>query len=120
MRIYYRGDQIAFTELKERVPKSPELSLSAPRPIVIRKARKDHPWRQEYQNMQPRVPTLRVAAPLVGMRTHASPYYRASLQYAFQREQTTEKGTFLNSFSPILTACKADISRANSTGHLMC
>jgi hypothetical protein len=73
MRIYYRDDQIAFTELKERVQKSPELSLSVPRPIVIRKASKDHPWRQGYQNMRPRVPTLATAAPLVRMRTYASP-----------------------------------------------
>ena len=73
MQIYYRGEPIAFTELKERVQASPELHPSAPRPIVIRKARKDHPWRQGYQNMRPRVPTPASAAPLVGMRTYASP-----------------------------------------------
>lgn len=73
MRIYYRGEQIAFTELKKKVQTSPELRPSVPRPIVIRKARKDHPWRQGYQNMRPRVPTSAIAAPLVGMRTYASP-----------------------------------------------
>ena len=73
MKIYYRGEQIAFTELKERVQTSPELRPSAPRPIVIRKAKKDHPWRQGYQNMRPRVPTPAIAPPLVGMRTYASP-----------------------------------------------
>ncbi len=82
MQIYYRGEPIAFTELKERIQVSPELRPSAPRPVVIRKARKDHPWRQGYQNMRPRVPTPASAAPLVGMR----PNYRASLQCAFQRE----------------------------------
>jgi len=73
MRIYYRGEQIAFTELKEQVQTSRELCPSAPRPIVIRKARKDHPWRQGYQNMRARVPTPIIAPPLVGMRTYASP-----------------------------------------------
>src|SRR5215469_15465858 len=73
LQIYYRDEQIAFTELKKQVQMSPELRASAPRPIVIRKARKDHPWRQGYQNMRPRVPTPAIAAPLVGMRTYASP-----------------------------------------------
>jgi len=73
MKIYYRGEPIAFTELKERVQTSPELRPSAPRPIVIRTAKKDHPWRQGYQNMRPRVPTPAIAPPLVGMRTSASP-----------------------------------------------
>jgi hypothetical protein len=73
MQIYYRGEPIAFTELKEKVQTFPELHRSAPRPIVIRKARKDHPWRQGYQNMRPQVPTPAIAAPLVRIRTYASP-----------------------------------------------
>ena len=72
-QIYYRGEPIAFTELQQPIQASPQPRRSAPRPIVIRKAKKDHPWRQRYQNMRPRVPTPAIAAPLVGMRTCASP-----------------------------------------------
>src|SRR5215475_3005770 len=73
IQIYYRGENIAFTELKERLQTSPKLRPSAPPPIVIRKAKKDHPWRQGYQNMRPRIPNQVIATPLVGMRTYASP-----------------------------------------------
>ena len=73
IQIYYRGENIAFTELKERLQTSPKLRPSTPRPIVIRKAKEDHPWRQGYQNMRPRIPNQAIATPLVGMRTYASP-----------------------------------------------
>src|SRR6266567_3463721 len=73
MEVYYRGERIAFTELKEQIRKISEPLPPAARAIVVRKAKKDHPWRQGYQNMRPRVPHQAMAAPIVGMRTYASP-----------------------------------------------
>jgi hypothetical protein len=43
------------------------------RPVVVRKAKKDHPWRQPYQTMRTPIPNEQIRAPLVGMRTYASP-----------------------------------------------
>jgi hypothetical protein len=73
MEVYYRGERIAFTEMKK-----PPRKLSAPlpvpaRPIVVRKVKADHPWRQGYKSMKPRVPHPGIATPLVGIRTSASP-----------------------------------------------
>ena len=73
MEIYYRRERIAFTELKKSVETRPEPRPSAPRAIVIRKAKKDHPWRQGYGNMRPRLPRQVIVAPLVEIRTSASP-----------------------------------------------
>lgn len=72
MEVYYRGERIAFTELREPLGKA-EARPPAVRAIVVRKAKKDHPWRQSYQNMRPRVPNQVVVAPLVGTRPYASP-----------------------------------------------
>jgi hypothetical protein len=74
MKVYYRGEAIAFTELK----KQPQKASAAPlppraRPVVVRKAKKDHPWRQPYQTMRTPFPKEQIGAPLVGMRTYASP-----------------------------------------------
>ena len=71
--VYYRGERVAFTELKEPVRKTARPTPPAARAIVVRKAKPDHPWRQSYQNMKPRVPNQVIAAPLVGTRTYASP-----------------------------------------------
>jgi hypothetical protein len=71
--VYYRGERVAFTELKEPVRKTVRPIPPAARAIVVRKAKPDHPWRQSYQNMKPRVPNPGIAAPLVGTRTYASP-----------------------------------------------
>jgi len=73
MEVYYRGERIAFSEFKEPIRKSAQPLPPNPRAIVVRKAKKDHPWRQGYQNMKPRVPNQVIAAPLVGIRTYASP-----------------------------------------------
>ena len=73
IKVYYRGEPIAFTELKQQQPKLTELRPAGPRVMVARKAKKDHPWRQGYQNMKPRIPNQVIATPLVGMRTYASP-----------------------------------------------
>ena len=73
MEVYYRGERIAFSEFKEPIRKSAQSLPPNPRAIVVRKAKKDHPWRQGYQNMKPRVPNPVSAAPLVGIRTYASP-----------------------------------------------
>ncbi len=73
MEVYYRGERIAFSEFKEPIRKSAQPLPPNPRAIVVRKAKKDHPWRQGYQNMKSRVPNPVSAAPLVGIRTYASP-----------------------------------------------
>ena len=70
--VYYRREQVPFTELKEPLRKTAQLIPPA-RAVVVRKAKPDHPWRQGYQNMKPRVPNPAIAAPLVGIRTYASP-----------------------------------------------
>ena len=72
MEVYYRGAQIAFTELREPLRK-PELRPPAVRAIVVRRAKKDHPWRQSYENMRPRVSNQVIIAPYVGIRTSVSP-----------------------------------------------
>ena len=71
--VYYRGERVAFTELKEPARKTARPTPPATRAIVVRKAKPDHPWRQSYQNMKPRIPNPVMAAPLVGTRTYASP-----------------------------------------------
>ena len=73
MEVYYRGERVAFIELKEPIRKTARPTPTAARAIVVRKAKHDHPWRQGYQNMKPRVPNQVTAASLVGMRTYASP-----------------------------------------------
>ena len=73
MAVYYRGERVAFIELKEPIRKTARPTPHAARAIVVRKAKHDHPWRQSYQNMKPRVPNQVTAAPLVGIRTYASP-----------------------------------------------
>jgi transposase len=73
MAVYYRGERVAFIELKEPIRKTARPTPPAARAMVVRKAKHDHPWRQSYQNMKPRVPNQVTAAPLVGIRTYASP-----------------------------------------------
>jgi transposase len=73
MEVYYRGERIAFSEFKEPIRTSAQPLPPNPRAMVVRKAKKDHPWRQSYQNMRPRLPNKVIAAPLVGIRTYASP-----------------------------------------------
>src|SRR5258707_5424104 len=73
MEVYYWGERVAFSELKEPVRKTARPAPPAARAIVVRKAKPDHPWRQSYQNMKPRIPNPVMAAPLIGTRTYASP-----------------------------------------------
>ena len=73
MEVYYRGERIAFTELKEPTRKTAEPVPPNPRAIVARKPKKDHPWRQGWQKMKPWSAKQAAAAPIVGMRTYASP-----------------------------------------------
>jgi hypothetical protein len=73
MEVYYRGERVAFIELKEPIRKTARPTVLAARPMVVRKAKQDHPWRQGYQNMKPWIPKREIAGPLVGMRTYASP-----------------------------------------------
>jgi hypothetical protein len=73
MEVYYRGERIAYTELQDAIEKAPRPLLPAARAMVVRKAKKDHPWRQGYHNMKPWIPKQGIAARLVGIRTYASP-----------------------------------------------
>ena len=73
MKAYYRGEAIAFTELKRQPQKASAPLSPRARPVVVRKAKKDHPWRQSYQTMRTPIPKEQIGAPLVGMRTYASP-----------------------------------------------
>ena len=73
MEVYYRGERIAFAELKEPIQKPPQLLPLAARAIVVRKPKKDHPWRQGWRKMRPWFSNQAIAAPLVGIRTYASP-----------------------------------------------
>jgi hypothetical protein len=57
MKVYYRGEAIAFTELKTQPQKASAPLPPRARPVVVRKARKDHPKEK-------------IGAPL-GMRTYA-------------------------------------------------
>ena len=72
MEVCYRGERIAFTELKETIRKTAEPVPPNPRAIVARKPKKDHPWRQGWQKMKPWSANQAAAAPIVGMRTYAS------------------------------------------------
>jgi hypothetical protein len=71
MEVYYRGEKIAFTELKEPLQKPAPAPAPNPRAIVSRKPKQDHPWRQGWESMKPS--PNRAAAPLVGIRTSTSP-----------------------------------------------
>ncbi len=73
MEVHYRGEKIGFTELREPRQKSPAPIAPVVRAMVVRKPKPNHPWRQGYPNPQPRVPGSALAAPLVGLRTSASP-----------------------------------------------
>jgi len=73
MEVYYRGERMAFTELHEPIRKASEPLSPAVRAIVVRKAKKDHPWRQSYQSMRPQVSNQVIVARLLGIRTYASP-----------------------------------------------
>ena len=56
MEVYYRGEAIAFTELKKQPQKASVPLPPRARPVVVRKAKPDHPWRQAYKSMRPRIP----------------------------------------------------------------
>jgi hypothetical protein len=73
MQVYYRGERVAFTELKEPLRKTTPPIPPPVSPMVVRKAKPDHPWRQGYKSMKPWVPNPGIATPLVGIRTSASP-----------------------------------------------
>jgi hypothetical protein len=73
MEVYYRGERIVFIALKEPLRKISQPLPPAARVIVVRQAKKDHPWRRGYQNMKPWIPKRGNAEPLAGMRTYASP-----------------------------------------------
>jgi transposase len=73
MEVHYRGEKIAFTELREPRKKSPVPITPVVRAVVVRKPKPNHPWRQGYPNPQPGAPGPTPGAPLVGLRTSASP-----------------------------------------------
>lgn len=68
MAIYHQGKRMAFSELPEAPPKAIQPRPAAARAIVIRPAKKDHPWRRSYKSTPPPM-----AASQVGLRPYASP-----------------------------------------------
>ena len=73
MKVYYRGERIGLSELKEPIRKVSLPVPPAPGVRVVRRPKKDHPWRQGWQNMTPWFPKPTIAVPLIGIRTYASP-----------------------------------------------
>ena len=74
MEVRYRGERIGFKELRELPKKiSPPVAPVGRAILVKKEVKKDHPWRQGYKHITPWVPNRAIAAPLVGMRTYASP-----------------------------------------------
>lgn len=72
-QVHYRGETIEFIELQERPRKPVTPLVPTVRPMVIRKARADHPWRQSYKSMGSSMVHQVGAVSLVGMRTSAAP-----------------------------------------------
>ena len=73
MKVYYRGERIGLSELKQPMRKVSLPVPPAPGVRVVRRPKKDHPWRQGWQNMKPWFPKPTIAVPLIGIRTYASP-----------------------------------------------
>ena len=73
MKVYYRGERIGFSELKEPTRKVSLPIPLTPRIRVVRRPKKDHPWRKGWQNIKPLFPEPTIAVPLIGIRTYASP-----------------------------------------------
>jgi hypothetical protein len=69
MAIYHQGEKMAFIKLAEAPPKATPPHPAAARAMVVRPAKKDHPWRQSYKSIQPAI----AAVPRVGLRPYASP-----------------------------------------------
>jgi transposase len=73
IQVYYRGERIAFSELKEPMPKVVAPRRTATRATVTMRPPTGHPWRQRYQTMKPWPAKPTLAPPLAGMRPYASP-----------------------------------------------
>ena len=72
IEVHYRGQRIAFTELKEPIAKSLTGPARVVPAVVVRKSKPDHPWKHGYQNMRPWV-TTPAKVLLAEMRASASP-----------------------------------------------
>jgi hypothetical protein len=64
MKVYYRGEAIAFTELKNKPQKASAPLPPRARPVDVRTAKKDHPWRQPYQTMRTPIPKEQIENPM--------------------------------------------------------
>jgi len=73
IQVYYRGERIAFSELKEPRKKAIARRRPATRATLTKRPATEHPWRQSYQTMKPWPAKPTLVAPLVGMRPYASP-----------------------------------------------
>ena len=73
IQVYYRGERIAFSEMKEPMQKAVAPRRPAIRARVTSRPTTEHPWRQRYQTMKPWPAKHTLAAPFVGMRPYASP-----------------------------------------------
>jgi len=73
IQVYYRGERLAFSELKEPLQKAVAPRRPATRATVTKRPPTEHPWRQRYQTMKPWSAKPTLAAPLAGMSPYASP-----------------------------------------------
>jgi transposase len=73
IQVYYRGERLEFSELKEPLQKAVAPRRRATRATVTKRPPTEHPWRQRYQTMKPWPTKQTLAAPLAGMRPYASP-----------------------------------------------
>ena len=96
-KVYYRGERVAYTELKEPIRKTTRPMPAPVRPIVVRKAKPDHPWRQAYQSMKLLVPNPGIAN-ASGWNTHFRFALATGLRCSAHSNQntTTQKGDISN------------------------
>jgi hypothetical protein len=68
-----RGADGVYRNIRAGTETSSTPGAPTARVVVVRKAKKDHPWQQSYKSMKPWLRNRGIAAPLVGIRTSASP-----------------------------------------------
>jgi hypothetical protein len=98
--VYYRGERIRFTELQEPIPKPAPPLPPAARPVLVRKAKPEHPWRQGYQKLPKHEATGSAPGDRRAARWNTHFRFalknRASLQCASQRQNQPQKGDISN------------------------
>jgi hypothetical protein len=65
IQVYYRGERIAFSEMKEPMQKAVAPRRPAIRATMTNRPARQHPWRQGYQTMKPWPAKHTLPAPLM-------------------------------------------------------